>query len=244
MNKVTEQILAHTSVRKFSQDSIDEKTVETVVRCAQMASTSSHFQAYTIIRVCDQDKKDFLAEAAGGQNWVKTAPLVLLFCADLRRAADYFEGVSEETVSNTEFYTVSVIDAALAAQNAFIAAESMGLGGVIVGGIRNDVAGVSEVFDLPDLVAPLFLLCLGYPGQQPDLKPRLPIGEILKRDYYDTSSTEENIKGYDLEMKEYYSRRTGGKADYTWTQHCGRMLAAKTRDEVGAFFREKGFLNK
>jgi len=237
-------LLNHMSIRKYQDKPISREAEDKIIKCAQMAPTSSHFQAYTIIEVKDQEKKNFLAEVAGGQKWVTEAPLVLLFCADLNRGKKYYEGTDKAVFSNTECYTVAVIDASLAMQKAFIAAQSLGLGGVVVGGIRNDVEALSNKFKLPDMVAPLYLLCLGYPDETPGLKPRLPQEEIHKIDYYDDRKQDQLIDEYNETVKEYYVKRTNGKTQDRWTEHCGRFLMAKTRDEVGIFFRKIGLLGK
>lgn len=244
MNDTIKMLLNHMSIRKYLDKPVDRETVDTIVRCAQMAPTSSHFQAYTIIEVQDREKRNALSEIAGGQKWVQEAPLALLFCADLNRGKKYYENTDKEVFSNTECFTVAVIDASLAMQKAFIAAQSLGLGGVVVGGIRNDVKALSEIFRLPDMVAPLYLLCLGYPDETPGLKPRLPQKEVHKIDYYDDSRQAELIDGYNAIVKEYYTNRTGGKTQTRWTEHCGQLLMAKTRDDVGTYFRQFGLLKK
>lgn len=244
MNETINLLLNHMSIRKYQDKIIDEETVNTIIKCAQMAPTSSHFQAYTIIEVKDQTKKDFLSEIAGNQRWVKEAPLVLLFCADLNRGKKYFEGIDKEVFSNTECYTVAVVDTSLAMQKALIAAQSLGLGGVVVGGIRNDVEALSKEFKLPDMVAPLNLLCFGYPDEVPGIKPRLPQEEIHKTDYYDDSKQDKLINEFNDTVSEYYFKRTEGKTLDRWTERCGKVLMAKTRDEVGCYFRKIGLLKK
>ena len=242
MNEVVKQILNHTSIRKFTEEGVTQEQVDAIVQCAQMASTSSHFQAYSIIEVRDPAKREVLKECSGGQKWTVTAPLVLLFCADLHRSGKYFDGIDKDVLTNTECYTVAVIDAALAAQNAFTAAESMGLGGVIVGGIRNDVQKLIDTFELPEQVAPLFALCLGHPDDNPGLKPRLPQAVVHKIDTYTEEGNDELVAKYDAEVKEYYINRGDGKCEDTWVEHCNKLMMAKTRDEVGYVFRERGFL--
>ena len=244
MNETIKVLKGHTSKRKFTEQKPDREVVNAIVKCAQMASTSSHFQAYTIIEVQDPAKREVLMECSGGQKWTVTAPLVLLFCADLHRNETYFEGIDKDVLTNTECYTVAVIDAALAAQNAMTAAESMGMGGVIVGGIRNDVQKLIDTFQLPQRVAPLFALCLGYPAEEPGRKPRLPQEVIHKIDTYTEDGNEEMLAQYNAEVKDYYIERTGGKIDATWSEHCGKLMMAKTRDEVGVIFREHGFLKR
>lgn len=244
MNETIKILLNHMSIRKYQEKPVDREIVDTIIKCAQMAPTSSHFQAYTMIEIQDQEKKNFLSEIAGGQKWVAEAPLVLLFCADLNRGVKYYENTDKAVFGNTECYTVAVIDASLAMQKAFVAAQSLGLGGVVVGGIRNDVEALSRKFKLPDMVAPLYLLCLGYPDEVPGLKPRLPQEEIHKIDYYDDSKQKQFIDQYNETVKEYYINRTNGKTQDRWTAHCGKFLMAKTRDEVGIFFRKIGLLEK
>jgi FMN reductase (NADPH) len=244
MNGTINLLLNHMSIRKYKDKPIDRETVDTIIKCAQMAPTSSHFQAYTIIEVGEQSKKNMLSEIAGGQTWVTKAPLVLLFCADLNRGKKYYEETDKEVFSNTESYTVAVVDASLAMQKAYIAAESLGLGGVVVGGIRNDVESVSKEFKLPDMVAPLFLLCLGYPDEIPGLKPRLPQEEIHKIDYYDDRKQDQLINEFNEIVGKYYLERTNGKVNDNWTSRCGKALMAKNRDSVGTFFRKIGLLKK
>lgn len=206
MNDTIKLIQNHTSKRKYTEQKPDRETVNAIVRCAQMASTSSHFQAYTIIEVQDPAKREVLKECSGGQKWTVTA--------------------------------------ALAAQNAMTAAESMGMGGVVVGGIRNDVQKLIDTFQLPEKVAPLFALCLGYPAEAPDIKPRLPQEVIHKIDTYTEEGNDEMLAAYNAEVKAYYIERTGGKTDATWTEHCGKAMMAKTRDEVGVVFREHGLVKR
>lgn len=244
MNEVIKQIMNHTSKRKFADKPVDREMVNSIIQCAQMASTSSHFQAYSIIEVQNSEKREVLKECSGGQRWVVTAPLVLLFCADLHRSEKYFDGIDKDVLVNTECFTVAVIDAALAAQNAFTAAESMGLGGVIVGGIRNDVQKLVDTFCLPEKVAPLFALCIGYPAEEPGTKPRLPGKVIHKIDVYDETDNDEMIARYNDDVKQYYISRGDGKCEDTWTEHCSKLMMAKTRDEVGVIFRKRGFLKR
>lgn len=244
INETVKIMLNHRSIRKYKDKEVSQEIVDTIISCAQMAPTSGHLQQYTIIEVKGTRKRNFLAEIAGAQKWVVEAPLVLLFCADLNRGKKYFDVSEKELFSSVESYTVAVVDTSLAMQNAFVAAESMGLGGVAVGGIRNDVDALSKEFELPDMVAPLYLLCLGYPDDDPGLKPRLPKEEIHKIDFYDDRNQDENIEKFNATVKDYYIERTNGKITDTWTEHSGKGLMAKKRYGVGDFFRSIGLLKR
>src|SRR5690606_31594133 len=97
------------------------------------------------------------------------------------------EAYYTDTVEN---FIVATVDTALAAQNAVIAAESLGLGAVYIGGLRNNIEQVSELLRLPELVYPLFGMCLGVPAQSPMTRPRLPLDSILHTDTYQIERTE------------------------------------------------------
>ncbi|VEI46017.1 nitroreductase A [Actinobacillus equuli] len=79
---------------------------------------------------------------------------------------------------------IGAVDTGIFAQNVLLAAESVGLGGVYIGALRNDVAKVAEVLGLPKYCVPLVGMCLGYPAQDPALKPRLPATLVYYEDQY------------------------------------------------------------
>ena len=112
----------------------------------------------------------------------------------------------------TEQLLVASVDAALIAQNVVVAAESEGLGICYIGGIRNNPQEVSELLNLPEHVYPAFGLCLGYPDQDPEVKPRLPLAAILKQDAYDDSDDEALVASFDDTMHQYYQERKIGRA--------------------------------
>ena len=152
MNKTIETILNHRSIRSFTDRLLTEEEVRLLVESAQSASTSSYIQAYSIIGVTDPDKKRKLAELAGNQPYVEKNGHLFVFCADLYRHDKIArkKGVDiTASLEGTETFMVSVIDAALAAQNMSIAAESMGLGICYIGGIRNNLNEVSELLETP-----------------------------------------------------------------------------------------------
>ncbi|MBP2637205.1 MAG: hypothetical protein H6Q72_3112 [Firmicutes bacterium] len=240
MNETIDVLMSHMSIRKFTEQQIEGDKLHQVIKAAQWTPTSSHFQAFTIIHIKDAQKREAMAEIAGGQKWVKDSPVFLVFCADLYRAEKYWKDADKRIFSNQEMFIVATVDAALAAQKAYIAAESLGLGGVFVGGIRNNLGAVSELLKLPQLVYPIFGMCLGYPAENPGQKPRLPIDVIYKIDQYDDQQDNALVALYDREVKEYYLNRTNGKIQDTWSERCGGFMMEKTRADVSGFIKEKG----
>ncbi|MDR7072924.1 oxygen-insensitive NADPH nitroreductase [Fictibacillus barbaricus] len=247
MNEVIQTILAHKSIRKFKSEPLSEETVTTLVECAQAASTSSYQQVYTIIGVEDKEKKRKLAELAGNQSYVADNGYFFVFCLDYNRhllASEMKETNVSETIESTEGFIVGTVDVALAAQNLAIAAESLGLGIVYIGGIRNNLKEVSELMDCPDYVLPLFGMAVGYPDAEPGKKPRMPIEGVFHKNRYQKKEDSLNyLKQYDEESAEYYTKRTGGKRVEGWVSQMAANMAVPTRTYMKDFVHSKG-LNK
>lgn len=246
MNKVIETILNHRSIRKFEDRALTEDQINKIVQSAQAASTSSYIQAYSIIGVKDKQKKAKLAELAGGQTYVAENGHFFVFCADLYRhqlIAEKHQQNAEAVLESTEKFMVAVIDAALAAQNAVLATESMGLGAVYIGGIRNQLVEVCELLKTPPRVIPLFGIAVGYPAHKPDQKQRLPLEHVYHEDEYrqDKHIYLDQLKQYDQDISEYYAKRTNGKRSETWTEQMAGLLSKPTRMYMKEFVEDKGF---
>ncbi|NVK39959.1 MAG: oxygen-insensitive NADPH nitroreductase [Oceanospirillaceae bacterium] len=245
MNETIELLNSHRSIRKFKGERLGQATIEELVRAGQAAATSSFLQACTVIQVEDPDKRAQLAECAGGQAYVADAAAFLVFCADMKRHQLCCEMHHAEMQSGfTEQFITATADCALFAQNVAIAAESLGLGIVYIGGLRNRIDRVAELLKLPDLVYPVFGLCLGYPDQDPEVKPRLPLDVVLKKDGYDDSGDLERIRAYDDNVREYYRTRTGGNKEMSWSEQISGMLIKEARPHMLAFLQRQGFLKR
>ena len=124
------------------------------------------------------------------------------------------------SIESTEKFMVTLIDAALAAQNAAIAAESMGLGICYIGGIRNNLKEVKKLLKTPERVIPLFGMAVGYPAKMTDQKPRLPFEHIYHEEEYqqDKEVYLNQLQEYDEVISSYYEKRTGGKRKDRWTE--------------------------
>jgi len=243
-NETIDLLLDHRSVRRYENKPVPEEVVETILHCAQMAPTSSYFQAYTIIEVTDPAKREVLKEASGGQKWVERAPLALLFCADLHRLEKFLPIKDKNVLHNHELFTVAVADAALAAQKALIAAQALGLGGVVVGGVRNDMEAMAKAFDLPSLVYPMFLLCLGYPDQHLPQRPRMPLKFVAGKDAYPEVTDLEAMEAYDKQVSDYFNEVTNGEDTFGWISRSNHAIEMKPRYAVGDFLAKAGFATK
>lgn len=240
MNHVINLLKHHRSIRSFKPDPVSNEILSTIIEAASWASTSNFIQAYTVIRVKNNDIRKQIAELSGPQTWVETSPLFLVFCADLNRPKSACIHENKAMVSGyTEQFIIATVDVALAAQNAMIAAESMGLGGVFIGGIRNDPETVCRLLKIPDHAYPVFGMCLGYPDNQPQQKTRFPIDVILKEDYYQTDDSD--LIKYNDVCREYYKNRSSNSREDTWTNQISDMMSRPARPHMKKFLKKRGF---
>lgn len=246
LNETIETILNHRSIRKFKDQTLTEDQITQIVKAAQMASTSSFIQAYTIIGIENKETKAELAKFAGNQPYVEKNGHFFVFCADLHRhveAAKMEKVDITPSLETTEKFMVSVIDATLAAQNAAIAAESMGLGMCYIGGLRNEVEKVSNLLQLPNYVIPLFGMAVGIPDTETDKKPRLPVENVYFKETYPTDQTiKKGLDEYNQTISAYYSNRTDGKRNDSWTEQMTQMLGTPRRTHMKDFVQRKGFM--
>ncbi|RFA37554.1 nitroreductase A [Virgibacillus dokdonensis] len=240
-------IMNHRSIRKFKDKKLTEEQIQTIVEAAQMASTSSYVMAYTIIGVTDERIKEKLA-AISGQSYVQNNGHLFVFCGDLHRTEQLGSQEDREqmqqSLASPEQFIVMTVDAALASQNAAIAAEDLGLGICYLGSLRNDVYQVSELLQLPERVVPLFGMAVGYPDHEPEQKPRLPIDVIYHENHYQPFEHQlPFIKDFDKQLHSYYEKRKQNNRNDNWSKQMIRKFSIPTRMDVGSFLHEKN-INK
>lgn len=244
-NETIAVMLAHRSVRGFTADALPAATLETLVAAAQSAATSSNLQTWSVVSVSAPAVRAELAAIAGNQKHIEQCPIFLVFLADLSRNARLAAAQNTELAGLPflESFLVASIDAALAAQNAVVAAESLGLANVYIGALRNDVTRVAELLGLPPGVVPLFGLCVGHamPGREGEVKPRLPQAAVLHHETYDADDAAHRA-AYDPRLEEF-SRRNE-MAGATWTQRViarlGTMRALHGREGLKGAIRALG----
>ena len=246
-NDVISCLLAHRSVRGFLPDALPEGTLTTLVAAAQSASTSSNLQTWSVVAVHDPEKKAKLAKIANNQKHIEQCPVFLVWLADVSRneRLGAAERTTLETIPYFESYLVAAIDAALAAQNATVAAESLGLNMVYIGALRNEPIEVGRILGLPPGAMAVFGMCVGYPlpTVTNEVKPRLPQAAILFHDTYDTTHEQAYRAAYDARMAAFSQRHE--MTQDTWTKRVvgrmGKIAAMSGRDKLVSILNSMGF---
>ncbi len=248
VNPVLQALLSHKSVRHFSADSLPDGSLEWIVAAAQSAASSSNLQTWSVIAIQDPEQKAKAATLCGDQEFIRQAPLFLLLCADLNRLTTVSElnELPGEALDYFEMFLMATIDASLAAQNAAIAAESLGLGICYVGAARNKPRELSELLQLPPRVFALFGMAIGKPSETDvsAIKPRLPQAEMLHHEVYGWTDRKQWIDRYSATMSDFYlSQHMNVQGD--WAKHSAKRVATAEalsgRHILLDFLHERGF---
>lgn len=246
-----ELIQRHGSVRHYRPDPVPRETIETIIAAAQRSSTSSNLQTYSVVAVTDATKRARLSELCGNQTHVAQAPVFLTWCADLSRLdrACQLRGYTQVT-AYVENFLVAAVDAAIAAQTAALAAESLGLGICYIGSLRNDTQAVIELLELPRLVFPIIGMTVGWPAAEPRIRPRLPLPSILHWEHHDRSGEDQALRAYDQAMIDtgiYQGRQVpvaetpDAVEEYGWLEHSARRVSKPKRVDLREVLEKQGF---
>ncbi|HVT11285.1 MAG TPA: nitroreductase family protein [Fimbriimonadaceae bacterium] len=239
--------LRHRSVRKYSDKPVSEELMSALIAAAQSAATSSTLQLWTVVSVQNPETRETIAQMADNYNHIRQAKWFLCFLADHYRLKEAAKAVGEgaEGLPYTEFFTMAVIDAALAAERLVCAAESIGLGICYIGALRNNAPGIKEVLGLPEGTFGVFGLCIGWPEEPltAEIKPRLSQGVIWHRERYNGHV---DVSEYDERMRAFYESQKM-KGEVTWSMRSGRRVDEHHmtgREILFDWLRSQGFLKK
>ena len=175
MNEVLRQLHARKSVRVYEDRPVEANVKRAILEAAIQAPTAGNMALYTILDITDPDIKAALAKSCDNQPFIAKAPVVLIFCADYRRWYDVFcEYVDDVRKPDLGDLFLAEADALIAAQNAVVAAHSLGLGSCYIGDITENYEYHKTLLNLPGYVVPAAMLCFGYPTEQQLSRPKPP----------------------------------------------------------------------
>lgn len=237
--------LEHRSIREFSGQAVPEETIEVILQVVNRTATSNGMQHASVIRVRDPEKKQAIAEICR-QKYAARAPELWIFIADCYRNARIAaaNGCTADSARDMDRFFQGFTDAALQAQNAAVAIESLGLGCVFFGSILNDPAAIIKVLNLPELTFPVLGLGFGYANQSPQLKPRMPLAlKVFDDEYRVFDDYKENLAGYDETMLSYYDLRSANRKSETFSQQVVKLLInpMEGRADIVNVIRAQGF---
>lgn len=178
-------IFSHRSIRKYKPDPIPQDVLAKVLEAGTRASNTGNMQVYSLIVTTDEQIRQQLAPCHFNQPMVKQAPVIITFCADIRRFSLWCEqrGAKPE-YDNFVWFINASIDVILAAQNVILEAENHGLGICVLGTTTYTADKIIDILDIPHGVIPVTALVMGYPDENPPLTDRLPVEAVVHVDKY------------------------------------------------------------
>lgn len=236
---------AHASVRRFTDEPVDDELLQKLIEAGTRASTSGNMQAYTVISIRDPEHKKHLARLCADQEQIHQAPVLLAFCADLHRLTltCRMHGVPDYDTGPVEGLLLAVVDTALVMENVAVAAESVGLGICMIGAMRNQPLEVKKTLRLPEHVFALSGMCIGWPARSYGPKPRLPLDAVWHQEHYRSDDQMlPLIEEYDKVLAAFYNANGMHPKEPRWSVVMSKRFAGmKSRAEVGPFLRAQGF---
>ena len=249
MNPVLECLFNHKSIRRYKNQPVEDEKLQLIIKAAQAAPSWCNGEQVSIIVVKDKAIKEKLKEYCGGQPYVATCPVFLVFCADFYRVSIAFEkaGKSKEDfdkyMSNIDTLIIGSHDVGICIQNATTAAESLGLGTVDIGGVRIRPIDIAKELNLPKYVIPLIGLCVGYADDDPGLKPRFPPKAICFENKYNVENSKAGVDEYDEIMKKYYANRSSNAGERNWSQSITQIYAGPNVQYDYELLKQQGYIS-
>ena len=195
MNEVLRQLHDRKSVRVYENRPVEDSVKRAVLEAAIQAPSAGNMALYTVLDITDPEMKRKLSVSCDNQPFIATAPVVLIFCADYRRWYDVFcAHVEEVRKPDMGDLFLAQADTLIAAQNAVVAAHSLGLGSCYIGDITENFEYHKELLNLPQYVVPTAMLVMGYPTQQQKDRPKPPRHDVSDLVHENGYSMEKSVR--------------------------------------------------
>lgn len=266
-NLLISRLLKRSSCRAFLPTPLPEGTLELLIAAAQSASTSGLLQTWSVISLNAEDKKKLTANAqnsaiigsdrgGNGQNYrmIDSSALFLIWVADLHRLEIATRSSLDPDIVNqinrAEYHLKAVVDASIAAQTFFMAAESMGIDGCYCGAIRQlPIEFLQREFNLPKYTFPLFATAHGFPDlnakEDPRMarmvKPRLDQSMVLHHSKFKPAERLDEFDEYSEALKVLLNDHNSHKYTSFETMVNERLKPSPSKAWMGNALRKMGF---
>jgi nitroreductase/FMN reductase [NAD(P)H] len=239
-------LLGRSVTRRYRPEPVPEPLLATVLAGAQSAPSKSDLQQYSIVVLTDRAAIASIAGWIGSMPWIADAPVLLLFCADVRRHRESCVRHGHEHANdNLDTLLNASVDAALAMGFCIMAAEAAGLGTCPISYVRNHLEKIAPLVGLPRGVFPVAGLSLGFPEAKEAVSARLPPSVVIHRGHYGSAGEAEAIAAYDARRpraKPRYPEVHGAAPEgCLWSENAARQLSVPERAGFRAWLRHRGF---
>lgn len=161
---VLDAVRTRRAVRVFSEKGIEKEKLNRILEAGRLAPSASNEQRTKCIVVDDPGIRQELAKACMGQKSVKTAPVILVICADNERMMQCGQSARS-------------MDCAIAASFMRLEAVEQGIQGCWLGLYKED--RVREILSIPDEYVIVTVMPIGYPLKDGEQTPKKELGEFV-----------------------------------------------------------------
>ena len=238
---VIDTLNKHVSIRDYTDDPVSDELLKSILLAARRSPTSSNMHAYSFVVVRDPVTKKKLAEYAGNQRHVETCQVFIAICADISRLEVACAMHGEKLGKNLENSLVATVDAAIAGMSLCSAAESYGLGTVMIGGMRNQPKKVAELLNFPRGVYVVYGLCIGWPSKVSSQKPRMDVDVNVHYEKYNDAKIKTKIGKYDEKLAEFYMSEDRQTPEAAWSAVIAKGFSQLRRPHLRGELEELHF---
>ena len=247
MDMIENVLLQRSSVRSYDNTKkIPQKDMDTILRAIQQSPTYISGQQYSVIVIDDeQKKKDMFTWTIGrsgeGQQYIQDCSAFLLFVMDFNKVyqISQYENMPLEITNYMEGLLIGSVDVGIGIEAATVCAESLGYGTVIIGAVRRCVKEIIQAYNLPKYTFPLLGLCVGYPTEERQPRPRLAMNTFAHYNTYELHDFEKAIKDENKAYHAYYGEKEG--EDEAWSRYVAKYYEKAYRTELLELYKEQGF---
>ena len=229
-----ELLAARSSVRAFTDEPVPDDLFRQLLETALRAPTSYNLQPFKVIEVQARPLREQVAALCGEQRHFRAAPRFVVVCIDLSRPDLACTLHDRPRSSDLDLLLQAAMDAAIFAAQLAAAAEIVGLGTVMIGGVRDHMQALADLLGLPERAAPLVGLCIGHAAERPRQKPRFPLDQTVCVDRYRAAGPDA-IRAYDAAMAAHFE--TEGPR---WSSKVADKLGRPSARDTVAMLRAAG----
>ena len=243
MNETISLLTTRKSDRNYTDQPVSDADLDAVIRAGHQAPTSCNGQHVSVVVVKDAKKRARIAELCGGQPWVAKAPVFLAVIGDLNKLNRGVEraGHKQEVQNCLEGAIVTGMDCGIAVMAMAMAANSLGLGCVPIGGIRNRPGEMIELLGLPPLTYASVGLTLGHVNKPGLRRPRLALSTFCHEETYSDVGLDEAIAAYDEELLAFWQKNNRNDGE-SWSKSVAPRFDSNVRPLLRPVLAKQGML--
>ena len=163
--KLLEEIRSRRSIRNFTEDDVDDKTVDLIIEMGTWAPSGLNNQPWRFVVVRDQTIRNEISTKTKYSKIIRNAPVCIAVFLDHSQSYDYVKDIQ-------------AIGACI--QNMLLTIHHLGLGGVWLGEILKNNEAVEIILGVPEGMELMAVIALGQTTENRAQKgDRRPTSEVI-----------------------------------------------------------------